>query len=138
VINIIKMISKPVRKFKNEDKGIEYPNLCQSFHIGFNKYGILRNKEYRVVYESYNDVEKLSNFFASLGYSNMGLTDEKPRQFSEDKRSERKSYRDLIVGQFEEMMKKNCGEGLNPYSVNVVSFSGHGNYLEGDAIAVIP
>ena len=38
-----------------------------------------------------------------------------------------------------EKMEKNCiGEGNNPYSVNVVTFSGHGFTYDGDAIAVIP
>ena len=36
------------------------------------------------------------------------------------------------------MLKKCIGEGSNPYTVNVISFSGHGINVEGDAIAVIP
>jgi hypothetical protein len=39
---------------------------------------------------------------------------------------------------FEEMMGRSLGEGKNPYTVNVISFSGHGITVEGDAIAVIP
>ena len=36
------------------------------------------------------------------------------------------------------MIIQSMGEGLNPYTVNVVSFSGHGVHIDGDAIAVIP
>ena len=36
------------------------------------------------------------------------------------------------------MMGLSIGEGYNPYTVNVISFSGHGVTVEGDAIAVIP
>jgi IMP cyclohydrolase len=35
-------------------------------------------------------------------------------------------------------MSWNKDEILNPYKVNVVSFSGHGIEVEKDAIAVIP
>ena len=30
------------------------------------------------------------------------------------------------------------GKGVNPYSVNVITYSGHGISFSGDAIAVIP
>lgn len=36
------------------------------------------------------------------------------------------------------MIARSMGEGNNPYTVNVVSFSGHGIHFDGDAIAVIP
>ncbi len=36
------------------------------------------------------------------------------------------------------MMNRSFGEGLNPYTVNVISISCHGFYEGGDAIAVIP
>lgn len=36
------------------------------------------------------------------------------------------------------MIKRCSGVGRNPYSVNVVTFSGHGITFDGDAIAVIP
>lgn len=36
------------------------------------------------------------------------------------------------------MIARSIGEGQNPYTVNVVSFSGHGINMEGDAIAIIP
>ncbi len=37
-------------------------------------------------------------------------------------------------------MLNNCGsgKGVNPYSVNVITFSGHGITFSGEAIAVIP
>jgi hypothetical protein len=36
------------------------------------------------------------------------------------------------------MINRCIGDGQNPYTVNVISFSGHGIHIEGDAIAVIP
>jgi hypothetical protein len=36
------------------------------------------------------------------------------------------------------MLKSCSGIGENPYSVNVITFSGHGITFDGDAIAVIP
>ena len=36
------------------------------------------------------------------------------------------------------MLSKCDGIGLNPFTVNVVTFSGHGITFDGDAIAVIP
>jgi hypothetical protein len=36
------------------------------------------------------------------------------------------------------MLGRCIGEGKNPYTVNVITFSGHGLTVDGDAIAVIP
>jgi hypothetical protein len=36
------------------------------------------------------------------------------------------------------MIKHSLGIGKNPYTVNLITFSGHGVDYEGDAIAVIP
>jgi hypothetical protein len=36
------------------------------------------------------------------------------------------------------MIARCTGEGKNPYTVNVITFSGHGITVDGDAIAVIP
>ncbi len=36
------------------------------------------------------------------------------------------------------MILKGSGKGQNPYTLNVVTFSGHGFTFDGDAIAVIP
>ncbi len=38
----------------------------------------------------------------------------------------------------EKMIQSCSGIGSNPYSVNVISFSGHGLNFDGDAIAVMP
>ena len=38
----------------------------------------------------------------------------------------------------DEMLGRCSGIGENPYSVNVITFSGHGITFDGDAIAVIP
>ena len=35
-------------------------------------------------------------------------------------------------------MYKRYSLGLNPYTVNVITFSGHGISLHGDSIAIIP
>jgi hypothetical protein len=36
------------------------------------------------------------------------------------------------------LFDRTLGVGLNPYTVNVITFSGHGIDISGDAIAVIP
>ena len=57
---------------------------------------------------------------------------------STDMDKKKKVNRDTILKQFDEMINRSIGEGLNPYTANVVSFSGHGLHMDGDAIAVIP
>jgi len=49
-----------------------------------------------------------------------------------------KDARDRILKTFDEMIGRCVGEGKNPYTVNVISYSGHGITYEGDAVAVIP
>ncbi len=46
--------------------------------------------------------------------------------------------RDKILQQADELFAKCSGFGTNPYSVNVITYSGHGITFDGDAIAVIP
>ena len=36
------------------------------------------------------------------------------------------------------LLERTVGVGLNPYTVNVITFSGHGIDVNGNAIAVIP
>ena len=36
------------------------------------------------------------------------------------------------------MYERSVGTGRNPFTVNVITFSGHGVTYDGDAIAVIP
>jgi hypothetical protein len=36
------------------------------------------------------------------------------------------------------MIGRCVGVGKNPYTVNIISYSGHGITYEGDAVAVIP
>ena len=38
----------------------------------------------------------------------------------------------------EKLLNRSHGLGKNPYTVNVITFSGHGFDYGGDAIAVIP
>ena len=44
--------------------------------------------------------------------------------------------RKKILDQIDSMKTRGIGE--NPYTVNVITYSGHGITLEGDAIGVIP
>lgn len=54
---------------ENTDKKIEYPNFCQSFHIGFNNYSTLKmDSAFKPVYKSQDDVLQYEQFFKSLGY----------------------------------------------------------------------
>lgn len=48
------------------------------------------------------------------------------------------NLRDKILKNFEQMQNSCTGLGKNPYIVNVVTYSGFGFSLNGDAIAVIP
>ena len=43
-----------------------------------------------------------------------------------------------ILSEADELLAKCSGFGANPYSVNVITYSGHGITFDGDAIAVIP
>jgi hypothetical protein len=36
------------------------------------------------------------------------------------------------------MVNKCDGKGINPFIVNVITYSGHGIHFDGDAIAAIP
>ena len=49
-------------------RGIIYPNVCQSLHLGCNKYNELRHQDFTDVDESYNDVDKYEKFFKTLKY----------------------------------------------------------------------
>ncbi len=46
--------------------------------------------------------------------------------------------RENILSQLEKMITWSSVPSFNPYKVNVITFSGHGIAVEGDAIAVIP
>ena len=37
-------------KIKHEDKRIDFPNFCQSLHVGFNKYLPLKSDLFKDVY----------------------------------------------------------------------------------------
>lgn len=45
--------------------------------------------------------------------------------------------RTRIVNELEEFYSSTPGIGKNPYTVNVITFSGHGYDHEGEAIAVV-
>jgi hypothetical protein len=61
-------------------------------------------------------------------HSVITLTD----QIKKDQKDMRKKILDQIDGM------KTIGKGHNPFTVNVITYSGHGIALEGDAIGVIP
>ncbi len=46
--------------------------------------------------------------------------------------------RENILTQIERIINGSSRKGINPYKVNVITFSGHGIAVNGDAIAVIP
>jgi hypothetical protein len=46
-------------------------------------------------------------------------------------------FRDTILKQLGSMYDSN-GNGINPYTVNVITFSGHGISYNNDSVAVIP
>ncbi len=82
--------------------------------------------------ESYNDVNSYSEFFKNkLNYHKVSSITDKSKIYQSNLRSK---ILDAI-----ESMKSGCtGIGRNPYTVNVITFSGHGFTLNGDTIAVIP
>ena len=75
-------------------------------------------------------METYSKFFKeNLKYHSVNkLTD----QIKFDRKDMRKKILDQIDGM------KPIGKGQNPFTVNVITYSGHGITLEGDAIGVIP
>lgn len=48
------------------------------------------------------------------------------------------NLRKKILDKLEKMYSECDGWGNNPFSVNVITFTGHGITFDGDAIAVIP
>jgi hypothetical protein len=51
------------------EKIIEYPNFCQTYHIGFNNYATLKmDASFKAVSNSHDDVEQYEKFFKDLGY----------------------------------------------------------------------
>ena len=48
------------------------------------------------------------------------------------------NQRDKIMQQIDALYKTSVGIGKNPYTVNIISFSGQGFYCNGEEIAVIP
>jgi len=42
------------------------------------------------------------------------------------------------MNHLEKMLNDTTGKGKNPWTVNVVTFSGHGITVDGDAVAIIP
>jgi hypothetical protein len=51
-------------------------------------------------------------------------------------KNDQKEIRKKILKQIDRM--QTSGIGQNPFTVNVITYSGHGLTLEGDAIGVIP
>ena len=49
-----------------------------------------------------------------------------------------KGLRDKIIKAADDLLARCSGLGNNPYSVNVITYSGHGITFDGDAIAVVP
>ena len=48
------------------------------------------------------------------------------------------NLRSKIMEKLYNMVSRSDGKGKNPYAVNVITYSGHGFTLDGDAIAAIP
>jgi hypothetical protein len=48
------------------------------------------------------------------------------------------NLRSKIINELERLVSKCDGVGKNPFTVNVITYSGHGITFDGDAIAVIP
>ncbi len=110
--------------------GVLYANLCQALHIGCCKYDNLKIDDFKgKVTESYNDVDKYAQFFEEeLKYDYVKkLIDDKPIDF-----------RQKIIKEKDVLLNRCHGLGKNPFTVNVITFSGHGFDYGGDAIAVIP
>jgi hypothetical protein len=48
------------------------------------------------------------------------------------------NLRSKIMDKLDNMVSRCDGIGKNPYTVNVITYSGHGFTFDGDAIAAIP
>ncbi len=59
-------------------------------------------------------------------------------QITDKIKNNQRGLRDKIIKQTDELLAKCSGFGMNPYSFNVITYSGHGITFDGDAIAVLP
>ncbi len=101
-------------------------------HIGCNHYKEVNSKLFEEVYKSHEDVKKYRElFYNDLKYDVViDITDKaKMKQIN---------LRSKIINELERLVTKCDGVGKNPFTVNVITFSGHGITYSGDAIAVIP
>lgn len=62
----------------------------------------------------------------------------KTQNYTDKISANKKGGRKKILKTFDDMLARCIGEGKNPYTVNVITFSGHGITVNGDAVAVIP
>ncbi len=62
----------------------------------------------------------------------------KTQNYTDKLSANKKGARKKILTIFDNMLARCIGEGKNPYTVNVITFSGHGITVNGDAVAVIP
>jgi uncharacterized protein YihD (DUF1040 family) len=124
-----------------------FANLCQSLHLGCNDYKSLNNKLMTEVKESHNDVSKYEKIFNELLYDKVivmkdmvidGEAKEKAKAKEKPIPIRKKDYREEFLKATDNMLNKCAGAGKNPYTVNLITFSGHGITYGGDAIAIIP
>lgn len=99
-------------------------------HIGCNNYSEIKgDSEFKSVYESHNDVTSYEEFFKNE------LHFHKIYKIVDNSISE--MYK-RTLNMTDIMYEKIISIGENPYSVNVITYSGHGISFGGEAIAVIP
>ena len=99
-------------------------------HIGCNNYSEIKgDSEFKSVNESHNDVIKYEEFFKNE------LHFHKINKIVDNNLSE---MHKRTLNMTDIMYDRIISIGENPYSVNLITYSGHGITFGGDAIAVIP
>lgn len=109
----------------------EYPNFRQSLHIGLNTYEYLKNSSMLNLTQSHNDVKKMEDLFKNqLAFNSVDTLIDKSDTM-------KKNFSNRVIQKIEQVYKNCAGVGNNPYTVNIISFCGHGITYNNDNIAVL-
>ncbi len=93
---------------------------------------MVKNSDLKTVFKSYEDSEQYSKLFKKEG-----LRYDRTQVLKDSDKGGPIGFRKKIVNLLDEYYHNTLGFGKNPYTVNLITFSGHGYDFNGDAIAVI-
>jgi hypothetical protein len=92
----------------------------------------VRSNLFKEVKKSHEEVKEYREFFKNY------LKYDKVIDITDKAKMKQINLRSKIIDELETLVSKCDGIGKNPFTVNVITYSGHGFTFDGDAIAVIP